>query len=274
MQSPTGAEELLLLEAPDEDAGLALTLMAHLARPVGAEKASGGDRDWSQLTATDLDVFILRLRQSLLGDRVVSDVRCQAEGCRERIDISFGIDAYIAHHIPTRAARRGRRWVIAPAEQPGWFKLIDVPGAGRGGTARAADADDGGLFFRLPTIADLMEVAGGAEPAQELAHRCVRPSGIPARQLRLIETAMQAIAPILSRDLQGLCPACGAAVTLHFDPRRYCLRELRDRAGFLYDDVDALARRYHWAEAQILALPRRRRMHYAEAARREGSWSQ
>jgi hypothetical protein len=60
-------------------------------------------------------------------------------------------------------------------------------------------------------------------------------------------------------------------VTVHFDPRRFCLRELRDRARFVYDDVDVLARRYHWSERAILTLPAARRASYAELARQAGA---
>jgi hypothetical protein len=90
----TGVEELLLLEAPEGDLALALTLMTHVA---------GGDPDgWAELTPTDLDFFILRLRQWMLGDRIVSDVRCHAPGCKARIDVSFGIEQYLDHHLSAR----------------------------------------------------------------------------------------------------------------------------------------------------------------------------
>jgi hypothetical protein len=282
LQAPTGAEDLLLLEAPDDDLALALILMDRLARPVDVETGhDAGGPDWSHLTATDLDVCILRLRQSTLGDRVVSDVRCQAAGCGERIDISFGIDQYIGHHIPAHATFRGRGWGVEPAEEPGWLRLISAPTIRKGAPALADVAssseanavDKAGVLFRLPTIADLMTVAGLAGAAEELARRCIRPSLVSARQRRLIETAMGAIAPSLTHDLQGVCPECGAEVTVFFDPRRYCLRELRDRAAFVYQDIDVLARRYHWAESDILALPGIRRMNYAEAARQEGDRS-
>ncbi len=78
---------------------------------------------------------------------------------------------------------------------------------------------------------------------------------------------MEAMAPSLSGDLQGVCPECGASVTVHFEARWFCLRELRDRAAFLYQDVDLLARRYHWSEAEILSMPQGRRAAYAELAR-------
>ena len=78
---------------------------------------------------------------------------------------------------------------------------------------------------------------------------------------------MEAMAPSLSCDLQGLCPECASTVTVQFDARWYCLRELRERAAFIYQDVDILARRYHWSEMEILSMPHVRRAAYAELAR-------
>ena len=78
---------------------------------------------------------------------------------------------------------------------------------------------------------------------------------------------MEAIAPLSVRLLQGDCPACGAAVTAHFDIRRFCLRELRDQAIFIYDDIDLLAGNYHWSEGAILSLGADRRARYASRVR-------
>ena len=65
----------------------------------------------------------------------------------------------------------------------------------------------------------------------------------------------------------GACPQCGAPITALFQARHYCLRELRDRARFVFDDIDVLAERYHWSERAILTLPLARRTQYAERAR-------
>jgi len=280
LQAPTGGEDLLLLEAPDDDLAIGLALMNRLARSVDVKTEYDGGADWSHLTPTDLDICILRLRQSTFGNHVVSDVRCRAAGCGEQIDISFGIDQYIGHHIPTRAAFRGRGWTAEPAEEPGSFRLtsattvrkdappaVDVASTSRANTCPSVDKV--GVLFRLPTIADLMAVAGLADADEELARKCIR-GLVSVRQRRLVETAMEAIAPSLTHDLQGVCPECGAEVRVLFDPRRYCLGELRDRAAFIYQDIDVLAHRYHWTESDIVALPRIRRMNYAEAARQEG----
>ena len=92
--------------------------------------------------------------------------------------------------------------------------------------------------------------------------------GSPLR--RRAEKAMEAMAPSLSGDLLGTCPDCWAGVTVYFEARQFCLCELRERAAFIYQDIDLLARRYHWLEADILAMPYARRTNYAELARQEG----
>ena len=54
------------------------------------------------------------------------------------------------------------------------------------------------------------------------------------------------------------CPECGAEHVVAVDP--FGLNALR--GGHLYREVHALASRYHWSEADILALPRARRRLY------------
>jgi hypothetical protein len=77
---------------------------------------------------------------------------------------------------------------------------------------------------------------------------------------------MEAMAPSLFSELEGTCPVCGAVVTCNFDPLQYTLRELRDQAAFVYEDVCTIAHHTHWSEAEILALPTARRARYAELA--------
>jgi hypothetical protein len=246
LRQPRGAEDLLMLEtapSPSGDAALALALAERLTRP-----AEGDALDWESLSVTDLDTLIVRLRQALVGDHVRTDIACLAPKCGKRIDIEFGLDDFLAHHLP-RAGGRSE-----PAAEPGWFRL-------------AVASEVGPICFRLPTAADQIAATDSADPAKELARRCIRPSDLAGRLRRRAEAAMEALAPSLSSDLQGTCPECGTTVSMYFDARWFCLRELRDRAAFTYQDVDVLARRYHWTETDILALPRVRRSAYAELAR-------
>jgi len=233
---PTGAEELLLAESAPDDPGLALALVRRLARAAPAP-------DWAALSVTDTDTIILRLRQMVVGPRIGTSLRCTAAGCEARIDISFRIEDYLAHHRPARPRR------VTGPDAAGWYTL--------GGAAR----------LRVPTLADQIEAAGQADAPAWLARRCVAPGDLPARVRGRVDAALAALAPPLAGTVQGSCPECGAVVAPLFLARSYCLRELSERARFIYDDVDALAGRYHWAERDILALPYARRVRYAERAR-------
>jgi len=234
---------MLLAEAPDCDVELALALAQALAR--GAE---GEPIAWEALPITDLDATLLRVRQMVIGDHVRADITCPARGCGERIDIAFRVGDYLAHHRPRKV--RG----VEQDGEPGWFRMTNAD-----------------VSFRLPSGADQLAIAGDPEGARRLQARCIRPANAPARVRRRVEAAMEALAPSLYGELDGTCPACAATVRIPFDPQRYVLRELREQATFLFEEVHLLASHYNWSEQEILALPRRRRTRYAELVHAERS---
>lgn len=243
LRQPTGAEDMLLLEASTYDAALALQLIAHLASP-----ANGLAVEWSTLCVTDLEALLLLLRQMLFGDLISTDVICPAKDCGKRVDVAFRIGEYLAHHSPRTA--RG----VEPADEAGWFRFRDVP-----------------VSFRLPNAADQVIVSQLPKPEYELIQRCIRPTQISARMLKRVETAMEALAPGLSDNVHGVCPECGATVTMYFDAQQFTLSELCNQAMLIYEDVHVLAKHYHWSQAEILALPRSRRAHYTEMVHQERS---
>jgi hypothetical protein len=239
LRPPTGLDDLLLCEAPAFDAALAVALVDRLAAP-----GNGRPLEAAGLCVTDLDALLVSLRRALLGDLIRGETDCPAENCGQRIDVSFDAGDYLAHCQPESVPE------VEP-EGEGWYSL-------RGTLIR----------FRLPTAADVIGVASHPDPEGALARRCVAPEGLSEEILSRVQEAMEHLAPSLSQDLTARCPECGAAVSVAFNARSFCLRELRDGAAFLYEDVALLAGRFHWSEADILALPRARRLRYAEFARR------
>jgi hypothetical protein len=236
LRQPAGEEDLLLAEASACDTALALTLVNRLAR-----SAHGEVVDFGALSITDLDASLLGIRRMMLGDLIRTDVVCGADGCGARVDVGFRITDYLAHHRPRRA--RG----VAPAGEAGWFVLEEAE-----------------VSFRLPSGADQAAILHAEDAMSELTARCLKPHDVPARVRRRIESAMEALAPSLRNDLEGLCPECHSTVSAPFDPQHYVLRELRDHGMFLYEEVHLLASHYHWSEPEILALPGPRRARYAE----------
>jgi hypothetical protein len=239
VRQPSGTEDVLLLDARGLDTELAVELAARTASLGG-----GAEHDWSTLPVPDLDALLLLVRRAVFGDLVRTTLRCPEGDCGALVDITFGIAEYLVHHRP----RRPRYVADDPAER-GWYVL-----------------DTTGVRFRIPTVADLLEAASAELPDRALAERCIDPPNVAAALRRRVERAMNALAPALVAEVTGTCPECRGRIAMLFDPVRYVLRELRDHAASLIEDVDALAARYHWSETEILALPRARRRRYAEAA--------
>ena len=241
LRQPTGAEDLLLQETSVANAELALALVRRLAQPV-----EGTALDWQALSVTDLEALLLKIRQMVFGDLIQADVRCTAQDCGARVDVSFGVGEYLAHHRPR--APRG----LKPADETGWFQFLNE-----------------GIRFRLPSGADQAMVAGKPQAESQLMRRCVQPEEVSWRLRKRVEDTMEVLAPSLSHDVQGECPDCHASFSIYFDVQDYVLRELRNQAACVYEDVHLLALHYKWSEESILALPRSRRLHYAMTLRQE-----
>jgi hypothetical protein len=234
VREPTGEDELFVLETPLAP----LAAMIELGRRVACT-ARGAPVDWASLPAADVGAAALLIRRSWLGDVIRTDTECPVAGCGERIDVSFGIERYVAHHRPRRP--RG----VAPADEDGWYAL-----------------SGGGVRFRIPTTADVLEAIDADAPALTLSERCVQGTATGSL-IRRIDRALAALAPRLDGLVGGTCPSCGQAVSLRFDPVAYTLRELRDSFFTIHSETHLLASAYGWSESAILALPRDRRRRYA-----------
>jgi hypothetical protein len=243
LRQPAGREDLMLLEAEMLDMTAAMTLLGSIAA-----RAEEDPLDWAALPGTDIDAALLCVRRAVFGDLLRANVVCSAHGCGRRIDVSFSIGEFLAHHTPRRA--RGVR--PAGSEAPDWFCLADAP-----------------AMFRPPTGEDIVAAAAESYPERELARRCIRPVGLRPPLLRRILRAIEAMAPSFSDELQAKCAECGATVEIFFNARSFVLGELHGQAAFIYGDTHLLAHHYHWPEAEILALPRGRRTHYVELLRQQ-----
>ena len=231
LRHPDGADDLLLHEAAGPAVAVALALLPRLAGP----------GDWAALCVTDFEVLLLGLRAQVLGEQFALGMACP--GCGERMEIAFRRADFLRGITPRRSDA-----VVATTPRSGWFALD-------------------GAAFRLPTAGDQAAIAGERDPARRLAERCLDPAGLTGPVRRRIERAMAVMAPAVSRPVAGNCPACGSAVSATLHVTRLVVDELRRAAAAVHDEVDLLARTYHWPESTILALPQVRRRAYAERIR-------
>lgn len=259
LREPTGEDELLVLQsmgpAPTTVLALASRLASGQSEPIDAEgeliDAQGGSIDWPALPAVDLGGAALLIRRCWLGETIRAEALCPAEGCGDAIDVAIDIQAYLDHHRP-------RPYRGAKEYEPGWFVLAGTD-----------------VRFRIPRIADVLEILNDPRPGARLLERCIRSPGhsdaaqLPTSVARRVDRALEALAPRLDGELSGVCPACGQTVALHFEPVGYVLAELRDASTGLFSQVHELALAYHWSEQTILALDRRRRHGYVTMIRGE-----
>jgi hypothetical protein len=235
VREPIGEDEIYVLESPLAPVPAILELARRVARTV-----TGGPLDWTSLPATDLGSVALVIRRSWIGEVIRTDAKCPGPGCRERIDVSFGIGDYLHYHRP-----RQPRSAIGVAGED-WLTLA--------GTS---------VRFRVPTVADLLAAMSCDQPAAELSDQCVDAPELSRALARRLDRALSALAPSLDDLLGGSCPACGHKVTMRFDPLVYTLTELRQAFSGIHLEAHALAAAYGWPETSILALPRSRRQRYA-----------
>jgi hypothetical protein len=233
LRSPSAQDEMQLAEAEGSALETGIALLSNLG---------GEGFDAGRLQVTDFEMLLLNLRVARLGSALLLGFACPQ--CRAACEISFAAPDLIEAARPRRPAS-----VMDDSTRPGWFCI-----------ASAA--------FRLPTARDQLEVARYPHPERRLAEICLNEA---ARTLPLrakVERIMEAMAPLLSREIAGSCPSCAATVRLFLSIPEIVVRELKRAAATVYEEIDLIARAYHWPEPVILSLPSRRRRAYADLLRR------
>lgn len=128
------------------------------------------------------------------------------------------------------------------------------------------------LWVRVPTGCDQLAIAQCIDEADclpELLRRIVSqgeqgsaidPAQLSQDDIDAIEHAVESIAPEMANHSQAQCPHCGAENQVLLD----VYASLQHGSRCLYDEIHILAANYHWSEADILALPYRRRQAYLQ----------
>jgi hypothetical protein len=224
-----GALEVALagaVSAPSMPAVVTAALAAALAE-VGGEPATA--EAVRELAVGDRQFLVRQLSAHLGRDRVWLTAACQA--CGESFDFE----------VPQTE--------LAVKEAGAGYPYAEVETAG----AR--------LRLRVPTGADQEAVAGLADDdaVRALFERCLLAGAAAGDDdLAAAEAAVEAMAPEVALAALAACPACGAGNEIAVDP--YLV--LSASPEELFVEVHRLASSYHWSEAEILALPRARRLLY------------
>lgn len=186
------------------------------------------DFNAAALTAPARDRALARIYTQNYGDLIISSPRC--ESCGARYDISFSLTNLVKAHA-----------VAAPPD----------------GVYQTA----AGARFRLPTGTDELAVIGLPPLAarEELLKRCLLTADADPVA---VEAAMEAVAPLLSMEVEAPCPECNARQIAGFDMGTYLLRRLLSDQERLPSEVHTLALAYGWGHDDILSLTRAERRRY------------
>lgn len=184
------------------------------------------------LTIGRRDRALIEFRARLFGP----DMDCATDcvDCGERIELSFNLGA------------------LQPAPVQETVRVI---------------SDQAEIRLRLPTTRDILDVLAvpAGTRAVTLVRRCALdplPEPMPPTLIEEASAVLAEADPDADIELATACPSCGADQALTFDIGTCLWDDLARAARRLLREVHHLATAYGWNEAEILALPRRRRLEY------------
>jgi hypothetical protein len=218
-----------------ERPGAATTLVETLA-----SHADGSPLDIRALPVSVHDRLLAAIYEAGFGDQVSCQAFCSA--CGEAFRFSFALSALIESQ--DRAAEAAG----ALAADGSWT----TP---EGARLRPPTLDDGGDGDAAALLSRL-----AAEPVTE-------------DRAEALGAFLESASPLLSLDLETLCPECSAPQKVWFDLARFLLRAIAAERPFLIRETHLIAARYGWSHQEIMALPRADRRAYATLIESERSAS-
>lgn len=207
-----------------------VNLLESLMQPA----TTGNKLPAAKIVTADRDRLLALLYISLYGSRVESTVSCKE--CGQKFDLDFSLNELLKHYRPSTAL----------ISDNGKYEL------------------EPGISFRLPTGEDEMLIDGytGAEAEKKLLERCLL-EGNAETDNEKVQLKMSELAPVLSMEMQALCPECSHEQQVQFDMQSFFLTKLKQEKVVLVREVHNIASQYHWSHREILDLPRSLRKQYA-----------
>jgi hypothetical protein len=148
------------------------------------------------------------------------------------------------------------------------FRREDVGlGAADVGFPPAPEGEFAGRRLRAVTAGDLAAAERARTPEIFSAVLAERAGARPGDDPDALSAALEGLDPLAAIPITIECPECGAENQREFDVARFVADEIAARAPRILQEVAEIARVFHWSEADILAMPPRRRAFYLAEAR-------
>lgn len=132
--------------------------------------------------------------------------------------------------------------------------------------------------FRQPRLADIAAAANDNDPRAVLIGLCSLDglTGLSDDEAEALAARYEALDPLANIIIDTPCVQCGTAIAATVELADFVAHDIARLVDALLRDVDTIAGAYGWSEANILALPPRRRARYVGmiAARRPSALPQ
>lgn len=222
--------------------GVALRPAERALSLLGAAFPQVSVEEWRQASIGSRDDALLLLREALFGGTL--DAAAWCSGCEDQLELSFQAEEI-----------RGS----APAQ------VHDL----------RIELDGYEVRSRLPTSADLLEMAGEEHSSVEmLLARCIEVARLAGRDVGATELPPSVVAeviagmeradPLADIQVELVCPTCGQGMSVAFDIVSFLWSEIEDWAERVCLEVHWIAAAYGWSERDILAMSAQRRALYLE----------
>ena len=230
-----------------------------------AEIGESGDSD-AVLTTPQAVTRALALALDHLAGDTASAARVARLCVADRQFLMRALDVQLGHGdgwFDAQCARCGARFDFYLD-----FARLPVVEAGATFPFAVLEIDGRARRFRLPTGADQEALATQPEAtARAWLIRALTDEAydepaddLDAPAIAALDAALEAVAPAVVVAVEAACPECGQANTVDVDP----YRALSLASDEILRQVHEIATHYHWGEAEILGLPRWRRLHYLQ----------
>lgn len=239
-------EELIAASAGTANtAALCNEVLARCLVPAGHDAAAARTLV-AALPLAERDGALVALRRISYGDRVVSEVTCPACDAVSEIDFDLA-------QLPLPEAPAPVRVTIEVGGQGVHARLPTA-----GDQAACIDAAANAAERRTALLVRVLEAVGDqAGPFDASAVRA-----LPSALRMAVEQAIEDAMPDLDLAMDVTCSSCDAAFTAPIELASFFFFEMKAHARRLLREIHTLAREYHWAERDILALARSRRQSY------------
>lgn len=252
----SGEDVAALGESAGADAPPALRTSELLGRclSLGSDGVAAGAEVARQLTVGDREALLLHLYRLTHGERL--DLLAACPRCGERLELELrAADLLLSTDAPCEA----EQWTELQVADDTVRVRVRLP-TGEDQERAARRAADERAAARELLHACLLEIGGTVAADTERGAERTLPSGLEP----LLADKLGELDPQAEIRLAASCPHCRAEIELGFDAGELVHAEIDGVRERLFREVHLLALYYHWSEADILAMPQRRRRHYLE----------